>query len=130
MLNFPNNPSGYTPTVREEKIADALASAARAGNRLVVILDDSYFGLVFENGVMAESLFTSLSDCHENLLAVKAGRADQGRIRVGLARGVYHLRGEERTRELYSALENKTAGAVRGNISNSPTFPSRCFCSR
>jgi len=72
LLNFPNNPSGYTPTIDEgEKITAVLKKAANAGNKIVVILDDSYFGLVFEDGVMTESLFSRLANCHENLLAIK-----------------------------------------------------------
>ncbi len=106
---------------------DALASAARAGNRLVVILDDSYFGLVFENGVMTESLFASLSDCHENLLAVKADGLTKEEYAWGLRVGFITYGVKNGTRELYSALENKTAGAVRGNISNSPHLSQSLF---
>ncbi len=128
VLNFPNNPSGYTPTLQEgQKIVDVLASAARAGNRLVVILDDSYFGLVFENGVMTESLFASLSDCHENLLAVKADGLTKEEYAWGLRVGFITYGVKNGTRELYSALENKTAGAVRGNISNSPHLSQSLF---
>ena len=45
LLNFPNNPSGYTPT-REavEGIIKVLKESAEKGNQLAVILDDSYFG--------------------------------------------------------------------------------------
>jgi aspartate/methionine/tyrosine aminotransferase len=72
LLNFPNNPSGYTPSLEEgEKITAVLQEAANSGNKLVVILDDSYFGLVFEDMVMTESLFSKLANCHENLLAIK-----------------------------------------------------------
>jgi aspartate/methionine/tyrosine aminotransferase len=128
VLNFPNNPSGYTPTVEEgKKIVEVLASAAQAGNRLVVVLDDSYFGLVFEHGVMAESLFASLSDCHENLLAVKADGLTKEEYAWGLRVGFITYGVKNGTRELYSALENKTAGAVRGNISNSPMISQSLF---
>lgn len=49
LLNFPNNPSGYTPTQEaEERIINALKEAAEAGNRVLVILDDSYFGLTLK----------------------------------------------------------------------------------
>ena len=65
LLNFPNNPSGYTPT-REaaDGIIKALKEAAEKGNQLVVILDDSYFGLVFEDEITTESLFAELSGIH------------------------------------------------------------------
>ncbi len=73
LLNFPNNPSGYSPTAKEAAdIARVLKDAAEAGNKLVVILDDSYFGLIFEDAAMTESLFAGLASSHENLLAIKA----------------------------------------------------------
>jgi aspartate/methionine/tyrosine aminotransferase len=120
VLNFPNNPSGYTPTVAEgEHIVRILEESAKAGNKLLVVLDDSYFGLVFENGVMTESLFARLSNCHKNLLAVKADGLTKEEYAWGLRVGflTYGIKGG--TKELYKALEDKTAGAVRGNISNS-----------
>jgi aspartate/methionine/tyrosine aminotransferase len=42
LLNFPNNPSGYTPTLEAAKgIINVLKEAAEKGNKLAVILDDS-----------------------------------------------------------------------------------------
>jgi aspartate/methionine/tyrosine aminotransferase len=71
-LNFPNNPSGYSP-LREEATAlvSVLREAAEAGDKVVVLIDDAYFGLVFEDGVFPESVFAPLCDAHPNLLAVK-----------------------------------------------------------
>lgn len=119
-LNFPNNPTGYTPTANETSaIADLLHEAAQAGNRLVVIIDDAYFGLVYENNIFRESLFSILCDLHPNLLAVKLdGPTKEDYVwgfRVGFI--TYGIKGG--TAAVYSALEAKTAGAIRGNISNS-----------
>jgi aspartate/methionine/tyrosine aminotransferase len=128
LLNFPNNPSGYTPMVKEgERIIGILKEAAQSGNKLVVILDDSYFGLVFEDKVMTESLFAGLAGCHENLLAVKADGITKEEYAWGLRVGfiTYGVKGGNR--EIYSALENKTAGAVRGNISNAPHISQSVF---
>ena len=64
LLNFPNNPSGYTPTVEEAKeIIDAIKEDAEKGNKILVICDDAYFGLVYEDGVEKESLFSWLLIC-------------------------------------------------------------------
>lgn len=121
LLNFPNNPSGYTPTVKEgEEITRVLKEAADAGNRLVVILDDSYFDLVFEAGVMTESLFSSLANCHENLLAIKMDGITKEEYAWGLRVGFITYGIKNGTRALFKALEDKTAGTVRGSISNSP----------
>jgi aspartate/methionine/tyrosine aminotransferase len=128
LLNFPNNPSGYTPTVQEgERITRILKETAQAGSRMVVILDDSYFGLVYEDNIMTESLFAGLAGCHENLLAVKVDGITKEEYAWGLRVGfiTYGVKGGNK--ELYSALENKTAGAVRGNISNAPHLSQSIF---
>ncbi|MDO9541877.1 MAG: aminotransferase class I/II-fold pyridoxal phosphate-dependent enzyme [Kiritimatiellia bacterium] len=119
-LNFPNNPTGYTPTTDEAAaIAALLLEAAQAGNRIVVLVDDAYFGLVFEKNIFRESLFSSLCDLHPNILAVKLdGPTKEDYVwgfRVGFI--TYGIKGG--TPAVYSALEAKTAGAIRGNISNS-----------
>lgn len=119
ILNFPNNPSGYTPTVDEySAIVDVIERSAELGNKIVAVLDDAYFGLVYEEGIAEESLFSALSDLHENVLAVKVdGPTKEDYVwgfRVGFM--TYGIKGGDA--ELYAALEAKTAGAVRGNISN------------
>jgi aspartate/methionine/tyrosine aminotransferase len=119
LLNFPNNPSGYTPTDAEAKaIVAALGEAADRGDKLVVLIDDAYFGLVFEPGVYAQSIFTELSDRSPNLLAVKIDGATKEDYVWGFRVGflTYGIKGG--TPALYEALEAKTGGAIRGNISN------------
>lgn len=119
LLNFPNNPSGYTPLVTEiVEIVAELKKLADSGKKVVVIIDDAYFGLVYEDKVFMESIFVELTNLSENLLAVKLdGPTKEDYVwgfRVGFM--TYGIKGG--TSELYEALENKTAGAVRGNISN------------
>src|SRR3989338_1396070 len=119
LLNFPNNPTGYTPTDDEViGIRDALKEAAEKGNKLVVIIDDAYFGLVYQKGIYTQSIFAELADMHENILAVKLDGATKEDYVWGLRVGfiTYGIKGADK--ELYAALENKTAGAVRGSISN------------
>ena len=119
LLNFPNNPSGYTPTPEAaDEIVAALTESAEAGNKLVVILDDSYFGLIFEDGIYEESLFARLSSVHENLLAIKADGITKEEYAWGFRVGFITYGIKNGTPELYAALEGKTSGAIRGNISN------------
>lgn len=127
LLNFPNNPSGYTPTKEAGKeIVDALKAAAETGNKLIVVLDDAYFGLAFEDDIFTESLFAQLADLHENLLAVKVDGITKEEYAWGFRVGFITYGIKNGNKELYKALEDKTAGAVRGNISNSP-HPSQSF---
>ena len=56
LLNFPNNPTGYTPGAQEAAIVSAIQEAAEAGMNIVVVTDDAYFGLFFEDS-LKESLF-------------------------------------------------------------------------
>ncbi|WP_423128127.1 aminotransferase class I/II-fold pyridoxal phosphate-dependent enzyme [Gaoshiqia sp. Z1-71] len=119
ILNFPNNPTGYSPTVDEAKaITQIIKESAEKGNKIVIFSDDAYFGLVYENGVETESIFAQLCDLHENVLALKIdGPTKEDYVwgfRVGFM--TYGIKGGDA--ELYAALEAKTAGAVRGNISN------------
>ena len=119
LLNFPNNPSGYTPTPQAAgEIIAALTESAEAGNKLVIILDDSYFGLIFEGEIYEESLFARLSSAHENLLAIKADGITKEEYAWGFRIGFITYGIKNGTSELYTALEGKTSGAIRGNISN------------
>jgi aspartate/methionine/tyrosine aminotransferase len=121
LLNFPNNPSGYTPTIAEAKaIVAALAAEAERGSAVVVLIDDAYFGLVFEDGVIGESIFVDLCDAHPNLLAVKIDGATKEDYVWGFRVGFITFGIKGGTPSLYDALEAKLGGAIRGNISNSP----------
>lgn len=119
LLNFPNNPAGYTPLTTEiNAIVAEIKKVADQGKKVVVLIDDAYFGLVYEDKVFTESIFVELANLSENVLAVKLdGPTKEDYVwgfRVGFIS--YAIRGGNA--ELYEALENKTAGAVRGNISN------------
>ena len=121
LLNFPNNPSGYTPTEEEAKeIINIIEQAAEAGSKILVLIDDAYFGLVYKEGVYKESIFSQLADMHKNILAVKIDGATKEDYVWGFRTGflTYGIKGGDEG--LYTALESKTAGAVRGNISNAP----------
>ncbi len=121
LLNFPNNPTGYTPTVAEAKaLAIEIRKAAEAGNKVVVILDDAYFGLIYEEGIAQESLFGSLIDLHPNVLGVKLDGATKEDYVWGFRVGFITFGFKGANPAQLKAFENKAAGAVRGTISNAP----------
>lgn len=120
LLNFPNNPTGYTPTPAEaQALQQAVLAVAEKGKKVVVITDDAYFGLVYEDGIFEESIFTKFNNLHENILGVKLDGATKEDYVWGFRVGFMTYGIKNGTPALYEALEAKTAGALRGNISNS-----------
>ncbi len=120
LLNFPNNPCGYTPTEHEIKsIISALAECARSSN-VAAIIDDAYLGLVYKEGVFKESVFGCLAGLHERILAVKIDGISKEDYAWGLRVGFVTFGIKDGSQGLYSALEAKAAGAIRATISNAP----------
>ena len=118
-LNFPNNPSGYTPTRKEmEGIAKALTAEADAGTRLVVCIDDAYYGMFFDDAVDRESIFGRLAKASTNLLAIKVDGATKEEFVWGLRVGFLTFSVKNGTPAAYKALEDKTAGLIRAYVSN------------
>jgi aspartate/methionine/tyrosine aminotransferase len=118
-LNFPNNPSGYTPTKKEmEGIARALAGEAEQGTRLVVCVDDAYYGMFFDDSCEKESVFGRLARASDNLLAVKVDGATKEEFVWGLRVGFITFGVKNGTAAAYKALEDKTAGLIRAYVSN------------
>ena len=121
ILNFPNNPTGYTPTETEMvSIVSAIKEAAEKGKKIVVFCDDAYFGLVFEEGVCRESVFSYLADLHENVLAIKVDGATKEDYAWGFRVGFISYGCRGMSEKFSEALENKTGGAVRASISSGP----------
>jgi aspartate/methionine/tyrosine aminotransferase len=117
VLNFPNNPTGYTPKESEvQGIISVLIEAADAGINLAVILDDAYFGLFFEDSVK-ESLFGRLSGIHTRILPIKVDGATKENYVWGLRVGFLTFASD--CPNILEALEQKTNGLIRGTISSS-----------
>ena len=86
LLNFPNNPTGYTATLADApRIVSAVEAAAKAGKKIVVVLDDAYFGLVYEKGVHGESPPPQRT-------RGEARRHHEGGLRLGPQGGVHLVR--------------------------------------
>jgi aspartate/methionine/tyrosine aminotransferase len=121
ILNFPNNPTGYSINEKEaEGIVRILKNAANSGKNVIAITDDAYFGLFYDDETMKESIFGKLCGANERLLAIKLDGATKEDfvwgLRVGFITYGASFKGDPSLP--YDALERKTAGAVRGSISN------------
>lgn len=128
LLNFPNNPSGYTPTVAEgDALVAAIKETAEAGCNIVAITDDAYFGLFYEES-LKESLFGKLANLHPRILAIKLDGATKEEFVWGFRTGFITFadgNSFENT-PVMTALEKKAMGIIRARISNCP-HPSQTF---
>ena len=123
LLNFPNNPTGYSITPKDAgEITGILQEFSSKGLHLIVVNDDAYFGLFYEDEVLKESLFAHIANLDKRILAVKLDGATKEQYVWGFRVGfiTYGVGGEGNKEIIYNALEKKTMGAIRGGISNSP----------
>lgn len=75
VANFPSNPGGYSPTPEERELVVASLVAVADERPLVVVADDAYAGLVYEEGIPSRSMFWDLQGRHPNLVPVKVDGA-------------------------------------------------------
>ncbi len=119
VLNFPNNPTGYTPTEAEfDAVVEALKEVVAAGKKILVLSDDAYFGLFYENDIAKESLFARICDLDENIFAIKGDAATKEEMVWGFRIGFLSYGFKGATKEALEALVNKTLGAIRCTVSN------------
>lgn len=119
LLNFPNNPSGYSLTRDEAtSVVSTLQERAQAGDTVVVILDDAYFGLFFEDDCEKESLFAKLADLHENIIAVKVDGPTKEDYVWGFRVGFISIASKGASQEVLDAVADKFGGCVRASVSN------------
>jgi len=120
VLNFPNNPTGYSITKKDaDAVVAVLVEAADNGCNLVVVTDDAYFGLFYDEDVLPESLFARLAGAHERIVAVKVDGPTKEQFVWGFRTGMltFSARAALSEEALYGALEKKVAGAIRSAIS-------------
>ena len=122
ILNFPQNPSGYSPTVSEAKeICRIVLELAQSGKKVLVLLDDAYFGLNYEDDIEPQSLFAYLADIHENVLAVKADGPTKEDFAWGFRTGFVTFASKGMTDAQYTALSTKFMAAIRSSVSCAAT---------
>ncbi|MHA1144585.1 MAG: aminotransferase class I/II-fold pyridoxal phosphate-dependent enzyme [Candidatus Helarchaeota archaeon] len=120
LLNFPNNPTGYSIKTREaSKLTQILTDVAKSGQKIITIIDDAYFGMFYEEDVLKESIFASLASTHENLLAIKLDGATKEQFVWGFRTGFMTFGIKNGNDEMYDAMVRKLMGCIRSSISNS-----------
>ncbi|MDR2103881.1 MAG: aminotransferase class I/II-fold pyridoxal phosphate-dependent enzyme, partial [Treponema sp.] len=127
ILNFPNNPSGYSPTQAEAEAFTALIlKTAQNGADVLVICDDAYFGHFYEDNIFKESLFACFASLHDRVLAVKIDGPIKEEYVWGLRMGFLTFGSRGLEAEHYEALIRKVMGAIRSSVSCANT-PAQYF---
>ena len=122
ILNFPQNPSGYSPTKDVAKrIVEIVKEIAESGKKVLVLSDDAYFGLNYENDIEPQSLFAYMADLHENVLAIKADGPTKEDFAWGFRTGFITFASKNLTEEQYTALTTKIMSAIRSSVSCAST---------
>lgn len=122
IMNFPNNPSGYSPTIDEAtEIAHIIKELPNYDCNIITIFDDAYFGLYYEDIVYKQSLFGEIACSSERILALKTDAATKEEYVWGFRVGflTFGTKGND-LKALYEALENKASGVIRGTVSSPP----------
>jgi aspartate/methionine/tyrosine aminotransferase len=115
ILNFPHNPTGYAINSEEaQQITQAIRRVAEQGTQLLVLVDDAYFGLWYDDSVLRESLFGWLTGLHPNVVLVKIDGATKEEYAWGLRVGflTFGLNEDE-----MKPLEEKITALIRVSTS-------------
>ena len=118
-LNFPNNPSGISPTKDEIKILQETIENFTIP--LIIMIDDAYEGYVYEENAINHSIFPYLIGLNENVLTVKVDGMSKRFCAYGARLGMITLGfGEEITEEQNIDARELVAKAARTNTSSAP----------
>ncbi len=100
-------------------MVSAIRDVAAGGAHCLVITDDAYFGLFYEENIYRQSLFARLCSLHENVLAAKVDGSTKEDLTWGFRTGFITFGGKGLSPAQYDALTRKLMGAVRSTVSNS-----------
>jgi aspartate/methionine/tyrosine aminotransferase len=118
ILNFPNNPSGYSPSHAESDALIALIlEIAEGGTDVLVLCDDAYFGLFYEEDTIKESLFGRLASLHERVLAVKIDGPTKEDYVWGFRMAFVSFGSLSLSAEGIDAIIKKFMGIIRSSVS-------------
>ncbi len=119
IFNFPNNPTGYTPTEKEaDEIVKVVTKYAEKGKKILIISDDAYYGLFYEENLINGTIFSKFVNAHKNIASVKIDGFTKEYFVWGFRIGFITFGDYWLNKEAYDILEKKTAAAIRCSISN------------
>ncbi|MDR2480724.1 MAG: aminotransferase class I/II-fold pyridoxal phosphate-dependent enzyme [Spirochaetaceae bacterium] len=122
VLNFPNNPAGYSPTSTEvDMLCECIYRAADSGANVFVLCDDAYYGLLYEDNTCKESIFCRLAGLHDRVLAVKADGPTKEDYVWGLRIAFITFGSKGLKKAHFDALIQKLMGTIRSSVSCSNT---------
>ena len=120
ILNFPNNPTGYTPSdVELNSLVDVISTYAKENKnkQLIIVSEDAYFVLFFEKNHKTPTLSATYKLAeNENCLIVKLDGITKEFYSWGLRVGfiTYYTKNDE----LRNILLEKTQGYLRSTTSS------------
>ena len=120
ILNFPNNPTGYTPSdVELDSLVEVINIFAKenTNKQIIIVSDDAYFGLFFEDNHKTPTLSATYKLAeNENCLIVKLDGITKEFYSWGLRVGfiTYYTKNNE----LRKILLEKTQGYLRSTTSS------------
>ncbi|EKU45595.1 aminotransferase class I/II-fold pyridoxal phosphate-dependent enzyme [Staphylococcus massiliensis] len=119
LLNYPNNPTGYTPTKEQvDELVEGVRILADRGTCVITVVDDAYYGLFYED-VYKQSIFTALTQLnHENVLPIRLDGATKEFFAWGFRVGFITFGLENQ--DAKDVMEAKVKGLIRSNISSGP----------
>ena len=128
LFNFPNNPTGYTPREEEaDAITEIVLDLANRGKKILVVADDAYFGLSFENNLLEGSIFSKFAGAHPNIVAVKLDGFTKELFVWGFRIGFLTFADYAQNKNVYEIMEKKTAASIRCSVSNC-SHPAQSIC--
>jgi aspartate/methionine/tyrosine aminotransferase len=130
ILNFPNNPTGYTPTkIERDMIIEKLANLQKKLDiPIIVLVDDAYEPYIYDEGIMDHSIFYELMELEENVIPIKLDGISKELLAYGGRVGFITMGlkpswiVDEELEQLKAEINNKLEGMNRSSISNTNHF--------
>ena len=130
LLNFPNNPTGYIPTLKETKeIINLFRECYKPEKPMVLLIDDAYEPYVFRENVLNKSMFYDLHQLEENIIPIKLDGITKELLLYGGRIGFFTIglkpswvANDAELESLKSEINNKLEGITRSTVSNCNHF--------